>query len=238
MVRLRGFEPPCRLIRSQVPIQLDYSRRKGKMSHHTKSKGQIAETLTKLHLERLDYIVFTTTCDFSPVDMIALDTNLNSHRIQVKNRQDGVIPRSCNWSDSNGTHRRIIDTNLFDYFALVCDEKVAFLPSSYIGKKIRFTMPETYQKFIWWEDCRIGSPVIFRTIRDFGLKAKKVLRGPRPQTRKVFRPESVLLRDLVWQKPLRDVAKDYQVSDITIKKWCNFYDIETPPRGYWLRPLS
>lgn len=43
------------------------------------------------------------------------------------------------------------------------------------------------------------------------------------------------LRDLVWSKPLRDVAHDFGISDVAVKKACTARGIETPKRGYWLR---
>lgn len=43
------------------------------------------------------------------------------------------------------------------------------------------------------------------------------------------------LQRLVWEKPLRDIAKDYNVSDVTIGKWCKKYNISVPPTGYWIK---
>lgn len=41
------------------------------------------------------------------------------------------------------------------------------------------------------------------------------------------------LAKLVWQKPLRDIAADYGVSDKAVGKWCEKWAIQTPPKGYW-----
>lgn len=52
---------------------------------------------------------------------------------------------------------------------------------------------------------------------------------------KVERPTKEQLEKLVWEKPTTHIAKDYGVSDKSIEKWCKSYDIEKPPRGYWVK---
>lgn len=41
------------------------------------------------------------------------------------------------------------------------------------------------------------------------------------------------LYDLVWSKPLRDVAKEFGISDVGLGKTCARHGIPKPPRGYW-----
>ena len=33
--------------------------------------------------------------------------------------------------------------------------------------------------------------------------------------------------------PKTEIARNNNVSDRTISKWCKIWDINTPPRGYW-----
>lgn len=54
-------------------------------------------------------------------------------------------------------------------------------------------------------------------------------------SRKVERPTGEQLRKLVWSKPTSQLAKDYNVSDKAIEKWCKLENIEKPPRGYWTK---
>lgn len=51
--------------------------------------------------------------------------------------------------------------------------------------------------------------------------------------RRVVRPSPEELKKLLWEKPASQVAKDLGVSDSAIIKWCRFYGIPKPPRGYW-----
>jgi len=52
-------------------------------------------------------------------------------------------------------------------------------------------------------------------------------------SRKTKRPSKKELSELVWKTPSVAIAKEFGVSDRMIKKWCDQYEIEKPPRGYW-----
>lgn len=43
------------------------------------------------------------------------------------------------------------------------------------------------------------------------------------------------LFDLVWSKPLRDIALTYGVSDVALAKVCRQHDLPLPGRGYWAK---
>lgn len=53
--------------------------------------------------------------------------------------------------------------------------------------------------------------------------------------RKVVRPNKKELEIMVWEKPTVQIAKEFGVSDKAISKWCKFYGINKPPRGYWMK---
>jgi DNA-directed RNA polymerase subunit RPC12/RpoP len=57
-------------------------------------------------------------------------------------------------------------------------------------------------------------------------------------TRKVERPSSEELYKLVWEMSTIKVAKIFGVSDKAVKKWCDSYGIEKPPRGYWAKKAA
>ena len=44
--------------------------------------------------------------------------------------------------------------------------------------------------------------------------------------------------DIVWSKPVREIAEDVGVSTAAISTWCKDNDIPAPPRGHWLRAES
>jgi len=57
----------------------------------------------------------------------------------------------------------------------------------------------------------------------------------RLNTRKVIRPSKDELEKLVWEKPTVQIAKNLNVSDKAISKWCDYYGIKKPERGFWTK---
>lgn len=51
--------------------------------------------------------------------------------------------------------------------------------------------------------------------------------------RKVIRPSKEELSQLLVEKPILKIAKEYGVSDTAVIKWCKSYNIARPGRGYW-----
>src|SRR5665213_324973 len=43
------------------------------------------------------------------------------------------------------------------------------------------------------------------------------------------------LYDLVWSKPMRDVAADLGISDVGLSKVCERHRVPKPEQGYWNR---
>ena len=41
------------------------------------------------------------------------------------------------------------------------------------------------------------------------------------------------LYDRVWQTPMRTLAKEFEISDVGLKKICARHDVPTPGVGYW-----
>jgi hypothetical protein len=42
------------------------------------------------------------------------------------------------------------------------------------------------------------------------------------------------LQALVWKKPLLAIAQELGVSDKAVKKWCLKWNLQVPPRGFWI----
>src|ERR1700683_4165832 len=43
------------------------------------------------------------------------------------------------------------------------------------------------------------------------------------------------LYELVWSKPMRELAKNFGISDVALAKRCQRLGIPVPGRGYWAR---
>lgn len=66
------------------------------------------------------------------------------------------------------------------------------------------------------------------------IKNKKIgNKSPRPEYRKVERPNKEELHKMLWEMPTVKIANKYGVSDKAVEKWTKSYGIDKPPRGYW-----
>lgn len=41
--------------------------------------------------------------------------------------------------------------------------------------------------------------------------------------------------ELIWARPMSNVAEDFGISDVALKKICDKHRVPTPPRGYWAK---
>ena len=211
--------------------------------HHSITKGNRAELLTMLTLQEQGYIVFSTTCGNSPVDLIALSPSGRAITIQVKYSSEGKIPSKSSWSDKNGYKNVKTDTSMFDTYALVREDKVIFAPSSFIGTTIRFELPTTNTLYWWWEDFKLLETDVFerRRLKQISPKPSKVKKvyqkkgrpTCQPKLRRVDRPDRDSLASMVWSQPLRAIASQFGVSDVAVRKWCVKENIDLPGRGHW-----
>jgi len=55
------------------------------------------------------------------------------------------------------------------------------------------------------------------------------------QDREIIREE---LHQLVWSKPTRIAAKEFDLSDVGLPKICRKLGVKKPPRGYWAKVTS
>lgn len=51
---------------------------------------------------------------------------------------------------------------------------------------------------------------------------------------RIFNPKKEELREMIWKFPMIKLSIYYDVSDRLIKRRCEEWNIEIPPRGYWL----
>lgn len=97
------------------------------------------------------------------------------------------------------------------------------------------------------ENLRILCPHCHSQTDNFAGKNRKIKRQPKikqprikkqkppPKIRKNRRPLQIELEKLVWEQPCTNVAKLYNVTSKAVEKWCKYYGISKPPRGYWAK---
>ena len=131
----------------------------------------------------------------------------------------------------------------FDYYALYLPEidKVVYPSIKFAGSYIKHILPNSYNKFYWWEDfLEFTDEANKKTCTFFNKKIEKKVMGyiPRLNLRQVERPSKEELTKLVWEIPCSSIGKKYNLSDKAIEKWCKCYGITKPPRGYWQKIKS
>lgn len=70
--------------------------------------------------------------------------------------------------------------------------------------------------------------------RQIHSKSMQCLICTRRKYRKVERPTAEELREMLWEKPTSQIAKQFGVSDKAVEKWAKAYNLSKPPRGYWV----
>ena len=203
------------------------------MTHHTKHKGDIGVAKTIADLTTKGYTLFAPIIsEHLRFDLVAFKNN-TFFKIQCKYSSTGTVPYRTSWSRKNGFCDREYKSEDLDYFAIYLPQidRVLYPNFSFAGIKIRTTVPNSPIPFYWWEDFTdLTDKADKRTYTEFNKKLT------RPSTNKVnILPSKEELQNLLWEKPKTKIAEQYGVSDSAVEKWCKKYEVEKPPRGYWLK---
>lgn len=71
-----------------------------------------------------------------------------------------------------------------------------------------------------------------RLLSNAGIDRQRKPRPPRPNNRKVARPDKLLLKQLIDSTPMTTIGKLYGVSDNAVRKWARYYEIEIPKKRW------
>lgn len=90
------------------------------------------------------------------------------------------------------------------------------------------------------ENLRILCPNCNATLDTHCGKNTNIIKKPRKvnteyKSRPSIRPKKEEIEKLIWDIPSTKIAKLFKVSDKSICKWCTYYSIVKPPRGFWTK---
>lgn len=95
------------------------------------------------------------------------------------------------------------------------------------------------------ENLRFLCPNCHSQTENYGVKKikkkhkqYKVKKDDEKPKRICKRPAREILEILIAEKPATHIAKDFGVSDKSVEKWCKFYDLDKPGRGYWAKKYA
>jgi hypothetical protein len=195
---------------------------------NTNLVGDIAQAKIIYELTLLGFDIYVPISDSPKADLV-IHKDEKVYRVQCKNSIHGIV--------KNISSGQKYKKGSFDFYAVYLPkiDKVTFVPFEMGGIQIRYKYPESTCYFWWYEDFlsieNIDKEYKKRHTSDFNLPKKcKIREGSRDHW-----PSPEILTKLISEKPLRDIAKDYNVSDTMVKKWCKAYGIETKKRGFWLK---
>lgn len=127
----------------------------------------------------------------------------------------------------------------FDYYAIYCAaiSKIMYPSIKFQGASFRLSTPNSAIPYYKYEDFLEFTDTALKHTNNsvcWNESAKK-----RKETclikAKTLLPSKDELNKAIWSKPATKVAKDYDVSNVTIAKWCKKLGIEKPPVGYWIK---
>lgn len=201
--------------------------------------GDIALLKVIEDLIKRGLVPLTPFTEQHPFDIVAMDAAKKEYyRIQIKyggrnsNRKD--VPSGKHYN--KGKASKGYQPDSFDYYAIYIPEKnvVIYPPISLRGKSFRITASR--RPFYWYEDFLDFHQNVppKRTAKDIGEPLPPIKHKVKHAT-KVIWPSKEELSKMVWEKPTQKIAIDFGVSDVAVSKWCKFYEIPKPPRGYWAK---
>lgn len=216
-------------------------------------KGQIIELKVQIELLRYGFDISIPSYNASKYDLIA-DTGNELLRIQVKksiSHSSTSFTFACatqNVRSGSGSRHKYTN-NEVDYFATVWNDKVYLVPvdetsiqktisvedETYLASNIlsrydRLTDEELYNSShkgkYYCKEC--GCEISTDSDRCVVCKNKS--------NRVVNRPDRDALKQLVRTETFVDVGKKYNVSDNTVRKWCDSYGL--PRRTIDIQKIS
>lgn len=200
--------------------------------HPTKNKGDLATSKIISDLITKDIDVLLPFSEHLRYDM-AVRNNGIFYRLQVKYSTNGMVRGST--QQHTKTKKTVkYSINDFDYYAIYLPQiDIVIYPSIvFSGCTIRCTLPNSYAEFFWYED--------FLNFTDTAPKHKAsdfdhVPKVNYNHNRRTDWPTKDVLQKLLWEKPITQIALEYQVSDKAVSNWVTQYNLKSPPRGHWIK---
>ena len=197
-------------------------------NHFTKDLGDLGVVKVIGDLTDKGWKVFLPISEHLPIDLIAYKVKKSGKMLvktfQVKYRNGrGVGRRKTEY------YREGVDFVAY-YFSKV---NTVIYVNSEMQDNIICILPNGTKKFYWYEDFTeipTKKPKK-KSYKDFGYTIFR--NSNKKRNRHWSWPSKRELKRLVWEMPITDVGKKYNVSDSAVRKVARKRGVVLPPQGYW-----
>lgn len=165
--------------------------------------------------------------------MFVAQSVISRSSVKRKILKDDLIEYKCNRCGNDGNWMGELLTLQLDHINGIRDdnrlENLRFLCANCHTQTKTFTGKNNKSRVNINHDC-IES-FVEKEIKKKDFKKFEMLR-------KVKRPTKETLKELLLSYPITSIAKTYNVSDNSIRKWALQYELSWPGRGYWQKRSS
>lgn len=205
-------------------------------------KGQIIELKVQIELLRYGFDISIPTYNASKYDLIA-DTGKELLKIQVKksiSNSQSSFSFACttqNVKSSTGAKHKYTNDEI-DYFATVWKDKVYLIPvdETSTQKTIQFDDTTYLAENILSGYSRLNDKELYNSSHkdkyycidcgcEIGPTAQRCIACNNKMKRIVERPDRETLKKLIRTTPFITIGQKFNVTDNTIRKWCDSYDL-------------
>lgn len=205
------------------------------MNHFSYRAGGDSYSLLKkiLNSNDINYSHFknTSTFDKKPLEFyLTLNSHISSNQLKIKLIKANKLINKCSECGiENEYNSRPITLQLDHVNGDSTDNRL---------ENLRILCPNCHSQTATWGGKKLKNkcPHCFKFIKNKSsccIDCYKTIRKENPKDIFNISPEN--LQELIWQMPMTKVSKLLGCSDKTIAKKINKYNLNKPPRGYFLK---
>ena len=143
-----------------------------------------------------------------------------------------ILTKNSPYKNNSSLKKRILKEQLIEEFCSIC-----LLPPIWNNCKLVLQLDHINgdNKDNRIENLRLLCPNCHTQTETYSGKNKqKNIKPTKKRPTKIIWPSIEEMTELVYSKPMKELAIDLGVSDVAINKFCKKHNIAKPKQGYWL----
>ena len=144
-----------------------------------------------------------------------------------------ILVKNSPYKNNSSLKKRILKENLIEEICNVCLLQPIWNNCKLVLQLDHINGNSTDNRI---ENLRFLCPNCHSQTETYSGKNKpKTLKTKKERPTKIVWPSIEEMTELVYSKPMKDLATDLGVSDVAINKFCKKHNIPKPKQGYWLQ---